>query len=49
MKLRGTMLQDDLYSENEVNLFKDWLLQWGLPDGRGLMVKSDYAIFTEVT
>ena len=31
------------------NLQNDWLLQWGFPDGRGL-VKSDYLIlFKKVT
>ena len=36
-------LQDGLESENEeaVSLHNNWLLQWGFPDGKGL-VESDY-------
>ena len=43
MKVRGTVLQDGLQSENEEVVYDNWLLQWGFADGRGL-VKSDYLI-----
>lgn len=44
-KPRCMPLQNGLSSENEelLDLYTDWLLQWGLPDSR-VLVKSDYII-----
>lgn len=45
MKLRGMKLQNGYTVEMRklFNLYNDWLMQWGLPDIKGL-VKSDFLI-----